>query len=99
VSNKIRTTIIALVASASIGAAALAPAVSQAEPNKTSPKAGCPARDATTGEYVEVKDGTLEISAGGNVMQCQNGKWVTVGRTASPVTTPPVATTSPPPAL
>ncbi len=84
-SNKLRTTSIALVASASIGAASLAPTLSQAEPKGTGAK-GCPARDATTGEYIEVKDGTLVISAGGNIKQCQNGRWVTVGRTVRRVT-------------
>jgi hypothetical protein len=77
--TKIRTAIVGLVASGSLAAAFLAPAVSQAEDNAGPTGAkGCAVYHVDTGTSEEVKDGTVIITAGGSLAECRDGKWVTV---------------------
>jgi hypothetical protein len=76
--NKIRTAIVAAVASCGLATAAAVPAVSQAQPNGSGGAKGCAVFHAETGTSEEVPDGTLIIALSGAVKQCQNGKWVTV---------------------
>ena len=72
--TRLRNIIVALVASSGMASALRAPAVTHTEPTGGSGAAkGCLVRNASTGTYEEVKDGTLVISITGSIYQCQ--KW------------------------
>jgi hypothetical protein len=82
-----RKTIIALVASASIAAASLAPAVSQAQPISTGAKASCSYKGATT------SDGGVVLQDDGIYYKCVNGSWVYDHTKPTLVLAPPKTTT------
>jgi len=77
-SPKTRTTIIALIAAGSFGAATVAPAVSQAKPVKTGPAKAC-LQNLADGSVVEYTSGTVITISSPNgektKFRCENGKW------------------------
>jgi hypothetical protein len=77
--SKIRTAFLALVASAGIGVASLAPAAAQALPVQGEEGKGCLVYHVETETYEEVPEGTLIIGISGNILECRNGGWVVVG--------------------
>ena len=77
-STKIRTTIIALVASASFAATTVAPAVSQARPVKKGQAKAC-TQNLADGSVVEYSSGTVitVVTPNGKKykFRCDNGEW------------------------
>lgn len=92
--SKIRTTFLALAASASIGVASFAPAAAQAQPVQGEEGKGCFVYHVETGTYEEVPEGTLIIGISGNILECRNGGWVVVGN-EQPKVSPVVRAVSP----
>jgi hypothetical protein len=93
--NKVHASIIAVITSVSLAGAALTPAVSHAYYVGKPGAKGCPYRDPLTGKYGEAKDEQLAINASGDVVQCQNGKWVKVASMTQPVKRLPIAPVGP----
>jgi hypothetical protein len=83
--SKTRTTIIALVASASFAGVAAAPAVSQAQPVGGSGGKECLFHINPDGTVVTVADGETVRSPSGRLIKCNNGTWEVVGRFVAPV--------------
>src|ERR1700682_6399146 len=81
--TKIRTTIIALVASASVGVASVAPAVSQAAMKETAAAAGCVYKGQ------ETSNGGVVLQDDGIYYKCVNGTWVYDHKKARELVSPP----------
>ena len=95
---RIRRTMIALAASSALIGGALAPAIAHADTpggGGSGAGKGCAVFHPESGTYEQVPEGTLIISLGGHVMQCQNGGWVKVDRVVSTGTHLGVAVGSP----